>query len=133
MPTKISIGDILRVRDSAHVLPCDVSHTVKPDPNRPSGINRGTRLFIKGPIPFLWLQKANGLGGSTGVVATGLWFYAGIHKSRRFRIDRRLDQLCGLTRQTRNIVLGRLQSHGLIVVSPKRGAYPTVEILERQK
>jgi hypothetical protein len=93
-------------------------------------IRGSSGLFIKGPIPLAWLQKANALGGSTGTVAAGLWFYAGLNKSRRFRIDRRLDQLCCVTRQTRNIVLGRLQSHSLINIYPKRGAYPTIEVLD---
>jgi hypothetical protein len=93
-------------------------------------IRESSGLFIKGPIPLAWLQKANALGGSTGTVAAGLWFYAGLNKSRRFRIDRRLDQLCCVTRQTRNIVLGRLLSHRLINIYPKRGAYPTIEVLD---
>jgi hypothetical protein len=88
------------------------------------------RLFIKGPIPFDWLRKANALGGSAGAVASGLWFYAGLNASKRFKIDGRLDQLCGLTRQTRHHILQRLHYARLIVLTPKHGAYPTVEILE---
>ena len=88
------------------------------------------RLFIKGPIPFEWLRKANALGGSTGAVASGLWFYAGLSGSKRFKIDSRLDLLCSLTRQTRNHILQRLHYARLIVLTPKHGAYPTVEILE---
>jgi hypothetical protein len=91
------------------------------------------RLFIKGPIPFEWLRKANALGGSTGAVASGLWFYAGLSGSKRFKIDSRLDLLCGLTRQTRNHILQRLHYSQLIVLTPKHGAYPTVEILTLAK
>ena len=109
---------------------CNMLHTAVPYQNQTSRSERSAGLFIKGPIPFSWLQKANQLGGSTGAVATALWFYVGIHKGRRFRIDQRLDQLCGLTRQTRSAVLARLEAHGLIVVHPKRGAYPTIEVLD---
>ena len=91
------------------------------------------RLFIKGPIPFEWLRKANALGGSTGAVASGLWFYAGLCGRKRFKIDSRLDLLCGLTRQTRNHILQRLHYSQLIVLTPKHGAYPTVEILALAK
>lgn len=91
--------------------------------------HRHSQLFIKGPIPFVWLQKANGIGGSTGVIAVGLWFYAGLHNSKRFKIDSRLDQLCGLTRQTRDQILRRLRDHDLIKLVTKHGAYPTVELL----
>jgi hypothetical protein len=98
----------------------------------PSG-HKINRLFIKGPIPLDWLQKANDIGGSTGIVAFALWFYAGLNSSNRFRIDARLDRLCCLTRQTRDQNLRRLQFAGLIKLFPKHGAYPTVEILDSPK
>lgn len=119
----------MRIRnDASSSAACGISPTITPDQSSLDEPRRHSKLFIKGPIPFSWLQQANSLGGSTGVVATALWFYVGIHKSRRFRIDRRLDQLCRLTRQTRNLVLERLQRHGLIVVHPKLGSYPTIEV-----
>jgi hypothetical protein len=117
--------------DPEHAVAGTPSLLVTPNQNGATELIRGFfGLFIKGPIPLAWLQKANALGGSTGTVAAGLWFYAGLNKSRRFRIDRRLDQLCCVTRQTRNMVLGRLQSHRLINIYPKKGAYPTIEVLD---
>lgn len=87
-----------------------------------------TRLFIKGPIPLGWLQSANHLGGSTGIVAVSLWFYAGLSKSMKFKIDGKFDRLTGITRQTRQQSLERLQRAGLVKLSCKSGAYPEVEI-----
>lgn len=128
-PNTTSIQNTHPVSDSSRVLASAIPYTTASDQSPPpDGARRRSRLFIKGPIPFSWLQQANGLGGSTGIVASALWFYVGLHKSRRFRIDQRLDQLCCLTRQTRNLILERLQRHGLIVVHPKRGAYPTIEV-----
>ena len=129
-PKTASIRDTPLGNRSEPASVCNLLHTAVPYQNQTGRSDRSAGLFIKGPIPFSWLQKANQLGGSTGAVATALWFYVGIHKSRRFRIDQRLDQLCGLTRQTRSAVLARLQAHGLIVVHPKRGAYPTIEVLD---
>ena len=103
---------------------------ISPDPLPPVPKPRPYRLFIKGPIPFDWLQKANVIGGSTGIVAVALWFYAGLHGSKRFKIDSRLDGLCCLTRQTRDHILKRLECRGLIKLFTRRGAYPTVEILD---
>ena len=124
-----SIQNIHPVSDSPRVVASAISHITASDQSPPpDGAKQRSRLFIKGPIPFSWLQRANELGGSTGAVATALWFYVGLTKSRRFRIDQRLDQLCSITRQTRSIVFERLQAHGLIVVHPKRGAYPTIEV-----
>lgn len=89
-----------------------------------------SKLFLKGPIPFRWLQIANSLGGSTGIVATGLWFYVGICKSRYFKVDSKLDQFTGVTRQTRQQALKKLKTAGLIHVTNPEGSYPYVEILE---
>lgn len=86
-------------------------------------------LFIKGPIPLDWLKKANNLGGSTGLVAAMLWFYAGIACSKTIKLDSKIDDVTGLTRQTRQDILKRLEWHGLIKLFPQRGGYPKVTIL----
>ena len=88
------------------------------------------RLFIKGPIPYSWLSMANAQGGSTGVIATGLWFYVGLKKSSQFKIDGKLDTLTGVSRQTRQSALIKLERAGLIRLTNKVGNYPTVEILQ---
>jgi hypothetical protein len=88
------------------------------------------RLFIKGPIPFGWLRRANEIGGTTGIVATALWFYVGLKGTRTFKVDGRLDELCGLSRQTRNQCLKRLHTHRLVQLSPRHGAYPQIQILD---
>lgn len=99
-------------------------------PTRPAAkFSRTARkLFIKGPIPLGWIQRANHLGGSTGAVALGLWFYAGINKSSRFKIDGKLDRLTGVTRQTRQQALEKLERAGLIKLFSRPGAYPDIEI-----
>ena len=91
---------------------------------------RRQRLFIKGPIPFDWLRQANTLEGSTGLVAVALWFYVGLQGARSFKLDGRLDQLCGLTRQTRDQCLRRLQTAGLIHLRKRHGSYPSVQIID---
>jgi hypothetical protein len=88
-----------------------------------------SRLFIKGPIPFDWLQKANSLGGSTGTIAIGLWFYVGINSSKYFKVDSKLDRFTGVSRQTRQSALQKLQSAGLIKLWCRHGGYPFVEVL----
>jgi hypothetical protein len=99
-------------------------------PNKPNPLpKRQPGLFIKGPIPLDWLKKANNLGGSTGLVATMLWFYAGIACSKTIKLDSKIDDVTGLTRQTRQGILKRLEWHGLIKLFPQRGGYPRVTIL----
>ena len=103
------------------------STTIPPSPIKPKSKHQ---LFIKGPIPYIWLSKANALGGSTGVIANGLWFYVGLKKSSRFKIDHHLDKFSGVSRQTRQSALIKLERAGLIRLTNKAGNYPTVEILQ---
>ena len=100
------------------------------NPTNSTTPSKYSKLFLKGPIPFVWLQKANSLGGSTGIVATGLWFYVGINKSRYFKVESKLDQFTGHTRQTRQNALKRLNVAGLIKLTNHDGSYPYVEILD---
>jgi len=90
-----------------------------------------SHLFTMGPIPYLWSQQANSLGCSTGVVANCLWFYVGINRgSKRFKVDRNIDLLSQVSRQTRQSALKKLNSAGLIVLTFRKGAYPIVEIID---
>jgi hypothetical protein len=95
----------------------------------PKPSSKTSRLFLKGPIPFNWLQRANSLGGSTGIVATGLWFYVGINNSKHFKVDSKLDQFTGVTRQTRQHALQKLEYAGLVRIRNPKGSYPYVEVL----
>ena len=120
IPTPIFSLESLRVKEQS-------SSTIPPSPVKSKPKHR---LFIKGPIPYNWLSKANAQGGSTGVIATGLWFYVGLKKSSRFKIDHHLDKLSGVSRQTRQSALIKLERAGLIRLTNKAGNYPTVEILQ---
>jgi len=100
-----------------------VATLIKPKPAKQAG------LFIKGPIPLDWLKKANNIGGSTGLVATMLWFYAGITGSKTIKLDSKIDDVTGLTRQSRQHALKKLEWHRLIKLFPQRGGYPRVTIL----
>jgi hypothetical protein len=87
-------------------------------------------LFIKGPIPYFWSYRANQLGNATGVIAQCLWFYVGINSSYTFKLDHNIDFLSGISRQTRQKCLKRLQDAGLIQLDLPRGAYPIVTLLD---
>jgi hypothetical protein len=126
IPKPFSLADIDLDKELGICTPKD-QPCKRPAPLR---VARSQKLFIKGPIPFDWLQEANAIGGSTGIVAVALWFYVGLSGAKRFKIDSRLDQLCGLTRQTRDQVLQRLDYAGLIELAKKRGSYPIVAILD---
>lgn len=104
-------------------------HVPPPAPIQTSSTQRTSKLFLKGPIPFEWLRKANSLGGSTGIVAKGLWLYVGLNSSKRFKVDSKLDQFAGVTRQTRQNALHKLKYAGLIKLTEHHGAYPLIEVI----
>jgi len=112
-PKKFSLLDI----DLDKELGISAPIKPKPAPIRQPG------LFIKGPIPLDWLKRA------TGLVAAMLWFYAGIAGSKTVKLDSKIDDVTGLSRQTRQLILKRLEIHGLIKLFPQRGGYPRVTIL----
>jgi len=87
-------------------------------------------LFTKGPIPYWWSYRANQLGPATGVIAQSLWFYVGINGSYTVKLDRNIDLLSGISRQSRQKCLKRLHDAGLIKLVLLRGAYPIVSILD---
>ena len=87
------------------------------------------RPFIKGPIDYEWLRRANELGGSEGKVAVALFYFKGVNKSDRFRLTGRIDELASVVRQTRQRALLRLAEAGLIRLTQSKGAFPTVEML----
>lgn len=79
IPTISTPHDTDLRNDPKHAVPGITSLLVMPNQSAATELIRGSSgLFIKGPIPLAWLQKANALGGSTGTVAAGLWFYAGL-------------------------------------------------------
>jgi hypothetical protein len=122
-PKTFSLLDIDLDKELGRCQPCTPPPKPKTNPTRQPG------LFIKGPVPLDWLMRANNLGGSTGVVATMLWFYAGLTGSKTIKLDSKIDDVTGLTRQTRQLILKRLEIYGLIKLFPQRGGYPRVTIL----
>lgn len=86
-------------------------------------------LFIKGPIPFVWLMSANQISSSVGLIGFSLWFYVGLQKSYKFKIDGKLDKLTGLSRQTRQTALLKLHQAGLIELIQHPGSYPFIKVI----
>ncbi len=88
-------------------------------------------LFIRGPIPLLWIQQANAIGHATGVGGVALWFYVGLNGGRRtFKLDSKFEALTRISRQTRQKCLRRLSEAGLICLQSSPGCYPEVTIYE---
>lgn len=85
--------------------------------------------FIRGPIPFNWVQAANALPGKAGPVGFALWFLKGVKKSDTFAVTAQIELLAGCTRQALSRALLNLQSANLIKLKHRSGARHVVTIL----
>jgi len=93
-------------------------------------IKNKSHLYIKGPIPYLWVYNANKINPNTGLIGICLWFYVGIHKGAlEFKLDRNITILTCISRQSRQRCLKLLHDAELIILKNSPGSFPTVKIL----
>jgi len=89
--------------------------------------HRKGERFLRGPIPWYWLQLAMRLPGKAFHVGIGLWFLAGLEKSGRVTCS---ASRLGLPRKTASRGLVALETAGLVKVERAAGRSPRVTILE---
>ena len=104
-------------------------------PRRPPQHRQGER-FLKGPIPWRWLENAMQLSGKALHVALILWQQAGCRKDRtvRFCLNGKLPEL--LNRQSARRGLRSLAEAGLVSINrlPGRGLEVTLsEVQDTQE
>lgn len=90
---------------------------------------RSTHRFIRGPIPFDWMKKANRLPGKAGIVGMALWFLRGVKLSPTFTLTREFDELTGCQRKAIYAALKALESAQLIRVVRRDGGRPEITLL----
>ena len=86
-------------------------------------------LFLRGPIPLVWLSEAAKLPGKTLNVAIALWWRHGMARGRPFKLTRMALKALNVKRDAASAGLARLEQAGLIKVERKPGQRPTVSIL----
>jgi hypothetical protein len=84
--------------------------------------------FIRGPIPFEWMQNANALPGKAGAVSLALWFLSGVKSSMTFAVSAEAEALAACSRQAFSRGLNALAAEGLILIRRKAGARPIITI-----
>jgi DNA-binding transcriptional ArsR family regulator len=82
--------------------------------------------FLRGPIPWLWLERAGELPGKALAVGLRVWFAAGCRDSSSVTVN--LSRT-GLPRRTAQRGLIALERAGLVAVERRRGRPPVVTIL----
>ena len=91
--------------------------------------HKGGELFIKGPVPLVWLGQASSLSCGALRVGLVLWFEAGCRRSRTVTMGPALLAKLGIPRNTGQRGLAALESAGLVSVERHRGRCPVVTIL----
>ena len=83
-------------------------------------------LFLKGPIPWKWLQIAAKLPSKSLQISIALWFRAGIDKSREIKLTNVLLNSLGVDRFAKSRGLKHLEQAGLISIKRTFGKNPII-------
>jgi hypothetical protein len=86
--------------------------------------------FLKGPVPWPWIEKAARLPGKSLVVGLALWRLAGAMKSRTVRLANSETEALGISRSAKSRALHELEHVGLVAVMRRNGCLPKVIILD---
>jgi hypothetical protein len=92
--------------------------------------HRAGEKFLKGPIPMSWLTIAASLPGKALQVAVGIWYWAGIKRTREIALsiswlsNLRVDRFSGYRG------LAALEKAGLVSVVRHPGRKPIVTLLD---
>jgi hypothetical protein len=100
-------------------------------PRRKPPRHRQGEKFLKGPIPWPWLERAFLLPGKALHVALLLWREAGCRRCRTVRFCLNGDLPAGLNRQSARRGLRQLADAGLVAIRrpPGRGLEVTLNDL----
>jgi len=90
--------------------------------------HRSNQRFLKGPIPWNWIVMASRLPGKTLHVGIALWFIAGLKKDKVVKMQKKIREEMGISRQAYHAALEHLEASGLISVQRKPGATPIIEL-----
>lgn len=85
--------------------------------------------FLKGPIPWWWMERAAAQPGKALEVGLCLWRLAGAMRSRTVRLGNREVERLGVDRHAKSRALAGLRCAGLVRLELRRGRAPVVTIL----
>jgi hypothetical protein len=94
--------------------------------------HKACERFLRGPIPWHWLEAAGRLPGKTLHVAIALWLLAGIKRGRPAKWEPATAATLGVERHAAYRGLAALEAAGLIAVDRRNGRCPVVTMLERR-
>lgn len=84
--------------------------------------------FVRGPIPWDWIQRAANLRGRALDVGIALWYMDGFERTGTVKSQPSVIRELGVDRHAEYRALRALEKAGLVSVQRKRGAAPVVTI-----
>lgn len=117
----------------------EIDHFVLPDALPATGSARlrsRPRIsgnFLRGPIPWAWIQAAHALGGNALATGLALRTFSGINRGQEFPVS--LKRIATMTRVSQGTVRRAVQSladASLITVTSTTGRRNTFQIVEPQ-
>ena len=97
----------------------------------PAGSEQNSRSekFLKGPVPWSWIKRANRLPGKSLAVGLCLWRLAGATRSMTIKLSNGEVAALGIDRYAKSRALKHLEAAGLVKVDHHRGRFPRVTIV----
>jgi DNA-binding MarR family transcriptional regulator len=95
----------------------------------PYGDQRKIEKFLKGPVPWPWLEEASHLPGKALQVGLCLWRLAGSTNSMTIKLSNTEVAALGVKRDAKSRALKHLETAGLVKVERHRGKFPRVTIV----
>jgi hypothetical protein len=92
-------------------------------------VHKATPLFIRGPIPIPWVERAAQLPGKALALGFGLWWLHGMAKGDEVKLTKRLLESFNISRDAAADGLKRLEQSGLVQVKRAPGKRPTVRLV----
>ncbi len=87
--------------------------------------------YLRGPIPWTWLQRAILLGGSALATGLAVWHLRTLTKSLTFKASLgQLRKWTGLTERSTRAGLHKLEGTGLVTVERPAGQSPIITLHE---
>lgn len=99
-------------------------------PSRKPPRHRQGETFLRGPIPWAWLDRAGRLPGKALAVALWLWMQAGCKKNRTVRFQLAGVTAMGMHADTARRGLRALANAGLVSILHRPGCGLEVTLLE---
>lgn len=90
---------------------------------------KSPRKFVKGPIPFKWIQTASLLGANEARFAWLLWFMYGVNKGASFTVSNSRAEGFGIERRQKYRALSSLKKAGLISIDYRLGTAQKITVI----